>query len=173
MATPKKQTTDIPSVPQTTPMFQEDTDQDGHLTKHLTRTWIIFFERLAKKVKETVNQGAAGPFHRTLLLKDLTIGNDIADIVDVCDAAGTGLIITGALRKPIIKDLIVRASLDGATIFTFTFPKDTPVRKELTSTTFANDPQDFPLRALFTWDVVDSDGSKDANGVASVSVYWQ
>lgn len=48
---PSDQKTSIPAVPVTTPMFDEDVNADGGLSKHLSRTWIIFFERIWKQNK--------------------------------------------------------------------------------------------------------------------------
>ncbi len=47
------QKTSVPAVPLRTPMFEEDVLDDGTQSKHLTRTWIIFFERIFKSNKET------------------------------------------------------------------------------------------------------------------------
>jgi hypothetical protein len=120
-----------------------------------------------------------GPFQRTLLLKDTTVGNDIADHV-VCygpipGVAHTALQVTGVLRKAIASDLTVRINSvsPGGTVEvgTWTIAASTPVDDPQISTTFVH--ASLPDMSVFTWDVLASDGSKDPAGIASCTIEWQ
>lgn len=165
--------TTIRKVPIKTPMFDEDF-VDGTLLKHLNRTWIIFFEQLLEAIssatKETTGEaGAVGPWIRTLLLKDTTIGDDIADHVPVF-IAGTTVRLIGVLRKVITTNLTVRCKLDGTTLVTLTIPSSTAIDTPVMETTFT--PPDLPDLGILTWDVTASEGLQDANGVASFTLQW-
>lgn len=151
-------TQQVPRVPIQTPMFE--TGPDGN--SRLTRTWIIFFERLGLT--------PSGPYIRTLLLKDTTVGNDIADHVPIY-VAGTAMRIVGVLRKTITAALTVRVNLDGTPLTTLTIPAATKVDTPVEGTAFT--PAGLGDLAVLSWDVVASDGSKDAAGVASFTTEWQ
>ena len=120
-----------------------------------------------------------GPFQRTLLLKDTTVGNDIADHVTcygpIPGVTHTALLVTGVLRKAISADLTVRINnvSPGGTIVVgeWTIPAATPIDTPQLSTTFTNTA--LPDMSVFTWDVLASDGSQDAAGVASCTIEWQ
>ena len=148
-----------------------ETGPDG--AQRLTRTWIIFFERLTKMSIEDSGGalGVGGPFVRTLLLKDTTVKNDVADHVPIF-VAGTAVRIVGVLRRLITVDLVVRVNLDGSPLITLTIPAataiDTPVEKTATFT-----PKAFGDLAVLSWDVLSSDGASDAAGICSVTVEWQ
>jgi hypothetical protein len=107
---------------------------------------------------------------RTLVLKDLTAGSDIADHVTAY-GAGTGRRITGVLRKAITADLTVRVLKNGAEFIVITVPAatavDTPV-EEMAFTASAAVAKD----DVFSWDITASDGSKDAAGVATFTLEW-
>jgi hypothetical protein len=113
--------------------------------------------------------GARGPYIRTLLIKDATIGNDIADHVPIYVAAKAVRVI-GVLRKVIASDLIVRVKLNGATLITLTIPHTTAIDVAVTSTAFVS--TTLADLSVLSWDITASDGSKDANGVASVTVQF-
>lgn len=125
------------------------------------------------------SSGAAGPFQRTLLLKNTTVGNDIADHVTcygpIPGVTHTALLVTGVLRKAIVSDLTVRinnVSPDGTVVVgTYTLPAATPVDTPQLSTVFTN--SSLPDMSVFTWDVLASDGSTDPAGVASCTIEWQ
>lgn len=155
-------------VPHETPMYE--LGADGR--QHLSRTWMIFFERLKVSEAEAA-AGAAGlgPFTRTLLLKDTTEGNDIADHTTVY-ADGIGTRIVGVLRRAIIADLQVRLNKDGTAIITLNIPYLTPIDTPVESSAFTSTPMPFTDGEVLTWDVTNSDGSKDRNGVAALTVEW-
>ena len=121
----------------------------------------------------------AGPFQRTLLLKNLMAGYDIADHVTcygpIPGATHTALLVTGVLRKAILSDLTVRinnVSPDGTVVVgTYTIPAATPVDTPQVSSVFTN--SSLPDMSVFTWDVLASDGSTDPAGVASCTIEWQ
>lgn len=149
------QKTSIPAVPLRTPFK----DPDGNLT----RPWILFFEKLGSTNSR--------PFTRTLLVKDSTTGNGIADVVTVY-APGAATRITGVLRLAITADLTVRVNLNGFALVTITIPAATAIDTVVTETTFT--PANAPLADgdVLTWDITASDGSKDADGVASFTLIW-
>lgn len=106
---------------------------------------------------------------RTLLLKDTTVGNDIADHLTVQED-GSGTFIKAVLRKAVTSDLTVRVNKDGTPIGTITIPSATLVDQVCTlSISTVN----FIKDEVLAWDVTASDGSQDLAGVASVTVEWQ
>jgi hypothetical protein len=181
-ATPQK--TSIPQVPIKTTMFDNIADPAGQPSGSqvnigkLTRPWIYFFERVAK-LGAVPGGGAQGPFERTILLKNTTIGDDIADHVTcygpVPGVAHTAILVRGVLRKAITSDLTLRINnvSSGGTVVvgTFTIPLATAVDTVLEFTSFTT--AALPDLSTFTWDVTASDGSKDAAGVASFTIIWQ
>lgn len=149
-----------PRVPIQTPMF----DDEGNLT----RTWIIFFERLGM-VQESAG-GAVGPYHRTLLLKDTTVSDDIADHTTVY-VAGTAARLVGVLRVAIAADLTVRCNLNGDELITLTIPAATAIDTPVESTTFEGETA-LEDGDVISWDVTASDDSMDGAGVASFTLEW-
>ena len=138
-----------PRVPIQTPMF----DDEGNLT----RTWIIFFERLGM-VQESAG-GAVGPYHRTLLLKDTTVSDDIAAR------------LVGVLRVAIESDLTVRCNLNGDELITLMIPAATAIDTPVESTTFEGETA-LEDGDVISWDVTASDDSMDGAGVASFTLEW-
>ena len=175
---PSDQKTKIPEVPVRTPMF------DDLASQQLNRTWIIFFERLGVPTSSgglAPSSGGGGPFQRTLLLKDTTVGNDIADHVAVYGAttgqSSTAKRLLAVLRKAITSDLTVRINLyksDGTSlgvVGTYTIPHTTAINTPVVSTTFTTSA--LPDESVLTWDVTASDGSIDGDGIASFTLEWQ
>lgn len=113
-----------------------------------------------------------GVFHRTLLLKDTEVGDDIADHTTVY-ASGTGVRIVGVLRKVILSALTVRLKKSGTVIITITIPATTAIDTPVEVTAFTTAPQPFVDGQVLTWDVTASDGSTDLNGVAAFTVEWR
>jgi hypothetical protein len=153
-----------PAVPLRTPMF----DQNGQLT----RTWIIFFERLGTRIIEEEGEPGTGGgvFQRTLLLKDTASGDDIADHVTVYEP-GTATQIVGVLRKTITAALTVRVNKNGTPLITLTIPSSTAIDTPVISTAFTATAM--AEGDVLTWDVTASDNSRDAAGVASFTLEWQ
>ena len=163
-----------PRVPIQTPMF----DERGNLT----RTWIIFFERLGQVEDAGTTPPAPGstrPFQRTLLIKDTTVGEDIADHVTVYEP-GTATKVTAVLRVGLLSDLTVRINrnvVDGLGVVhsnpltSITIPAGTVPDVVI----------DFPGVAgtaleendVLSWDIVAGDGQQDGYGVASVTLEWK
>jgi hypothetical protein len=120
----------------------------------------------------------AGPFLRTIDLKDTTVGNNIADVVVVHGAktgqASTVVLVAGVLRTAISTSLTLRINnvTTGGTnvVGTFTIPSATAVNTPVAFTTFTT--STLPDLSALTWDVTASDGSVAADGVASFSIWW-
>ncbi len=114
--------------------------------------------------------GQSGPqlFWRTILVKDSTAGTNIADNLTV-QATGQGARIAAVLRVPIASDLIVVVNKGGAAIGTITIPSSTPVRTEV-ETSIKN--IKFVDGQILTFDITASDGQKNKNGVAAITVEW-
>ena len=107
---------------------------------------------------------------RTLVLKDLTAGDDIADHVTAY-AAGSGSRIVGVLRKAIMSPLTVRVKKNGTAFITITIPAATAVDTPVQQTTFTGSAS-VAKDAVFSWDIVASDGQKDPAGVATFTLEW-
>ncbi len=160
-------------------MWEGTKDFDPSVLGRLSRTWIKFWEQ--KDTGTGTGGGGGGPFQRTLLIKNTTVGDDIADHVTcygpVPGVTHTVILVTGVLRKAITADLTVRinnVSPDGATtivVGTFTIPMATAVDVPVSFTSFTN--ASLPDLSTFTWDITASDGSKDSAGVASFTIEWQ
>jgi len=146
-------------------MFENSPSEKGAIFDwQLNRTWWLFFEKLARAA------AAGGPYVRTLLLKDTTVGSDIADHVPIY-VAGTAVRIIGVLRKAITADLSVRVKLNGTALTTLTIPHATPVDTPVVGT--SPTPPALADLAVLSWDVTASDGSTDPAGVASITLQWQ
>lgn len=174
---PTPQVTSIPYVPQKTPMFDNTGTQAGQVNiGNLTIPWIYFFEQVHGG---TGGSSAGGPYGRTLLLRNTTVANDVADHVTcngpVPGVTHTVLLVTGVLRKAITADLTVRINnvSSGTTIVvgTFTIPSATAIDTPVQFSSFDNATLDD--LSVFTWDVTASDGSKDSAGIASFTIVWQ
>ena len=134
----------------------------------LTRTAMMFLQQRIPMV-----------YFRVLLLKDTTVGNDVAEHQYVymeswlpqTPKIGWGRRIVGLLRLPITADLVVvfHNATKGYTMGPVTIPKATG-----TSTCISFDIGDktFGDLDVLTTDVLASDGQKDPGGVASFSVEW-
>ena len=149
-----------------------ETGPDG--TERLTRTWIIFFEQLGKLSGQTDTKTGRGtipgPYIRTLLLKNTTVGNDVADHVPIYQA-GSVIRVIGVLRRMVATDLTVRIKLNGKNLVTMTIPHTTLVDSPVI--TLPPTPEALADVAVLSWDVVASDGTIDAAGVASFTIEWQ
>jgi hypothetical protein len=105
-----------------------------------------------------------------LLLKDTSVGDDIADHVPIWQA-GTGVRVIGVLHYAITSDLVVRVKMNGMALITLTIPAATVVDTPVVATTFT--PPGFADLAILSWDVLASDGSADRGGICSITVEWQ
>jgi hypothetical protein len=120
---------------------------------------------------------SGGGRHRTILIKNTAVGNDIADHVTVYGGGGTCTLVQGVLRKVITSDLTLRVKLYSSTgtllgtVGTFTIPSSTAINTVVTYTSFTT--ATFPDNAVFVWDITASDGSQDKAGVASFTVFWE
>src|SRR4030095_12957355 len=130
----------------------------------ITVPWLLRLQGVGKA------ETAGAIKQRTLLLKDTTVGADIADHVTVY-ADGTAVNFTGVLRRTITADLTVRVNLDGAAFATLTIPAATATDTPVETTTFTPDTAMTDGQVL-SWDVVASDASKDRAGVASFTLEW-
>jgi hypothetical protein len=148
-------------------------------------TFVQTWESLADKgVKDAVALGGGAEeapgaiqatYLRTLLIRNTAVADDVADHVTVY-ASGTGAEIEAVLRKPITSDLVVRINKNGVELLTVTIDH---------LTVGIDDPQYFPILIgsppilapfvkgeILTVDVLDSDGSSDAEGVCSFTIIW-
>lgn len=189
MATPKPTT--IPRVPTETAMWEGTAAFDPSVLGKLSRTWIIFWERIFSGAVSTTTQTLEeklrllvqgqraaeqkGPFQRTILLKDTTVGNDIADHVTVYGTLNgenvNVYLVTGVLRKSITADLTLRVNINGTALGTFTIPLATTPDTVISFKSFTT--ETLPDKGVLTWDVLASDGQMDVAGVASFTVLWQ
>ena len=176
MAKPNSST---PNPPATGPKRQQVPQQSVPVLAGkpdlFSREWWLYFHEVYAglgKLQDRSTEptgGGAGPFIRTLLLKDTTIGNDIADRVPIFIASKAVRII-GVLRKAIASPLTVRIKLNGTAIATATIPSATAVGVAVVSTTFVS--STLPDKAVLSWDITASDGSTDVNGVASFTLQF-
>lgn len=171
-------------VPVQTPMFegtpasQTDPGFDTKLLGRLSRTWIKFWEQIDQLGGLG---GAAGPFQRTLLVKNTVVANDIADHVTcygpIPGVAHTVILVTAVLRKAITADLVVRVNnVAGVTtnvVGTFTIGLATAVDTVLSFSGADITTPSCPDLSVFTWDITASDGSSDGGGICSLTVTWQ
>jgi hypothetical protein len=124
-------------------------------------TWIV----------KRAGSGGAGTGHRTLLLKDTTPGDNIADHVTAY-RSGTARRIVGVLRKPITDDLTVRVNKNAAELITITIPSTQAIDDPVEETTFAAGAEGIADGDVFSWDVVESDASRDKAGIAAFTLEW-
>ncbi len=115
-------------------------------------------------------QGQPKPqmFWRTIDINDTTVGNNIAPNLTV-QGTGRGIKIAGVLRKAISADLTVRVKVAGVAIGSLTIPHTTPIQVKV-ETSIAT--KTLVEGTIVTWDITASDGSKDINSVASITVEW-
>ncbi len=174
-----KPTPNGPNPPATGPKRQQVPQQSVPVlagkTDLFSREWWLYFHEvyagLGKLQDKATEQpaGGGGPYIRTLLVKDTTVGNDIADNVPIF-IASKAVRMLGVLRKTIASDLTIRVNLNGTAITTFTIPHTTPIRTSVVGTTFVS--STLPDKAVLSWDITASDGSADVNGVASFTVQF-
>jgi len=156
----------------------------GHLIEHIKQTDPMLWEalrRASSQINSLANFGslvtpplqAAQIHHRTLLVKDTTVGNDIADRVPV-QWPGTLFRAVGVLRKTIIAPLTIRVNKNSQPLFTATIPIGSPGQTAEFDFPGPNStaPLDMGDEEVLSWDITASDGSADANGVASLTVEW-
>lgn len=121
--------------------------------------------------------GAAGPFQRTLLVRNTAVANDVADHLTCWgpSAAHTVVMVRAVLRKTITSDLTVRINSVNAgvtsVIGTFTIPLATAIDTPVDFSGFTT--SSLPDSSIFTWDITASDGSADPAGVASFTIEWE
>jgi hypothetical protein len=134
--------------------------------------WLYYLMQFADQESAGGKKGRI----RTLLLKDSTVGDDIADHTTIY-VAGNASRVVGVLRLPITADLTVRINRvtapDAAVeIISCTIPADTEVDTPIEFTEFANDPEPLLDGDVLIWDVVESDGQIEAAGVAAFTLEW-
>lgn len=155
------------NLPVRSPMYEsaDGSSADGGT---LSRPWQNYFDQLNRTAQSAVAKNAV-PFLRTLDIADTTVANNIAPQV-VAQGAGQVTFLRAVLRKAISADLSMRVNVNGALFATLTIPLATLVGAVIAST-----PSPTLLIAdadVLSWDITASDGSKDANGIASLSVMW-
>jgi hypothetical protein len=119
-----------------------------------------------------VNRQITAPvYQRTCDLKDLTVGDDIADAVTAYQP-GTIFAISGVVHRTMASNLSVRINVNGTPVATCVLSHSVAIDTAQIFTTFSGSPA-LNLDDVFTWDITASDGSQDPTGVASVTVKWQ
>lgn len=149
-----------------------------HLFQHIKQSDVRLYEALKRIVgllgiyEETVNEHAGAieefKYHRTLVLKNTTVGDDIADHVTIYHD-GRCKRVTGVLRVTVASDLKVRINRDGTELTTITIPSATDVD----SVIIKEMDKEFKDGQVLSWDVTASDGKIDAAGVATITVEWE
>ncbi len=114
--------------------------------------------------------GAPAPqaFWRVFDIHNTATGVGVGPVLTVQET-GPGIKITGVLRTAISEDLVVTVKANDIAVGTITIPLDTPINTEVfisirTKVLVKGQP--------ITWDIDDSDGSFDKNGVATITVMW-
>ena len=111
---------------------------------------------------------------RTLDLNDTTVGNDIAHAT-VFHPGGMPMLLAGVLRVAITATLTVRLNASTPTasnaIAMISIPANQPINTPVLVTNFTMSM--ITDQTVLTWDVLASDGSTNANGVASFTLWWQ
>lgn len=136
----------------------------------ITRSGQLLLEQLQDVSGGGTGAAGAGPFIRTLILYDLTVGAAIAPFVPIY-SPGPGIRAIGVLRKTITADLKIAINRNAETtpLFTFTLPHSTPIHTDvvhdISSVTFKD------LDVLIAG-ITASDSSQDADGVATLTIEW-
>jgi hypothetical protein len=125
-------------------------------------TWIV---------KRAGAGGGPGIGHRTLLVKDTTPGDDIADHVTAY-RSGTAQRLVAVLRKTITAALVVRVNKNGAELITMTIPPAQAVDEAVEISTFVAGTTSIADGDVFSWDITASDNQKDKAGVAAFTLEW-
>lgn len=138
--------------------------------RHLiTVPWLLALQQLGAR---RAAAAGGGVFQRTLLVKDTTVGNDIADHVTVYEP-GTAQQFVGVLRRTVSAPLTVRVKKNNVDLITMTIPPSTAIDAPVVSTAFAPGQTAFAEGAILTWDITASDNSRDKYGIASFTLEWK
>lgn len=108
-------------------------------------------------------------FNRTLLIKNSTIGTDIADAVPV-QSSGTLQQVVGVLKDTIVSDLIVNINVNGKLLISCTILHTQLLLTPIIYTNFKI--TKFNTNDILTADIITSDGSIDSGGIASFTIEW-
>lgn len=126
------------------------------------------------QIKQAILNDLPIPLMRTLLVKDTTVRNDAGDHVVIFGNGGpySARFFFGVLRKSITVDLKIKVhhKFQGTdTILgTFTIPASQPIDSPISFTIGML----LQNHAILTWDILTSDGSSDADGIASFTLVW-
>ena len=155
----------LPNYPGQSALIQSLSAKDPNLFTYLTT--------LDKFSQGVSNSLANQVFMRTLLIKDTTVGNNIADVIAV-QGSGIGQSVIGVLRKAIASALTVRINLNGSPLIICSIPAVQPIFTPQTflSFTAGSSEQVINTGSALSADVTASDGSKDAAGIASFTLLW-
>jgi hypothetical protein len=107
---------------------------------------------------------------RTLLIKNTTVGVDIADAV-VAQNDGTPYQVAAVLKDIIDSDLTVNININGKLLIALNIPFTTvPLSPPIIFTNFSV--TTINQNDILTADIIDSDGSINADGIASFTLEW-
>jgi len=114
--------------------------------------------------------GAPGPqaFWRVFDMHNLAEGTNKGPVLTVQET-GPGLRILGVLRRTITEDLTVDVNVGGVLLETITIPEGTAIETEVSVSIKT---KKLVKGQAITWDITNSDGQFDANGVATITVLW-
>jgi hypothetical protein len=131
--------------------------------------WAIWFEQIWKRIVALGTDG--GVFWRTLLVKDSTVGVNIADEL-VAQGTGNAAKVVAVLRQPITAALVIAINLDGVILTTMTIPASTAVNTLVEQPFLPAPGPTITAGQILSWDILASDGSTDIDGVASFTLIW-
>lgn len=114
-------------------------------------------------------------FIRTLTLRDLTVRDD-AGPDTLAYHAGIGVRIMWELRLSLTHDLTVRFNMNAEELITITVPMDSATGEEFEIPLVIGSPPIavlIPDKAVFTYDILESDGQQDLGGVIQFTLQWE
>ncbi len=114
--------------------------------------------------------GAPAPqaFWRVFDIHNTSTGTNVGPVL-TAQSTGPGIRIIGVLRNAISSDLVVVVNVGGEVLETITIPTATPIDTEVSVSIKT---KKLIKGQAITWDITDSDGSFDPNGVATITVLW-
>lgn len=149
-----------------------------YLYSHVKRPWNIadlqtkgdqkLYDAL-NRIVDALNTNPPTVYSRTLLIKNATIGNDIADAI-AAQNDGTFSQVVVVLRDTILSDLTINLNLNGNILIQCNIPFSTVPLIAIVYTNF--NITTVKQNDVLTADIMNSDGSIDPGGIASFTLEW-